>query len=164
MRNFKIVLLSLVGAAAASAGTITLYVSGADTGTITLTETGNNTLITGISGTFDDATIGSLIAPGGIGGNDNLFFTPSPYLDDFGVSFTLTSADSNGFTDVNLYWDVDLLPYTTEQSNSPLGGGPYTNYGPDTLTTSASAVPEPGTVCLTLLGFCGVLAARRRLS
>lgn len=62
--NFKsfsaLCLLSLAGAVAASAGTITLTVSGADTGTITLTETGNNSLITAISGTFDGANIGGV--------------------------------------------------------------------------------------------------------
>src|SRR5579862_5985553 len=92
-------LLVTVVAPAARAGTITLSISGADTGTITLTETGNDSLITGISGTFDGSTIGSLIAAGGIGGNDNLFFTPAPYLDNSGVSFTLTTPDSKGFSD-----------------------------------------------------------------
>jgi hypothetical protein len=164
MRGFKIgralCLLSLAAAASAKGDTITLYVSGVDTGTLTITETGNDTLITGISGTFDNATIGSLIPPGGLGSSDNLYFTSTPYFDDLGVSFTLTGADSNGYTDVNLYWDVDVTAYTTEQSDSPLGSA-YVNFSSDTVTTSASSVPEPGTVCLALFGLGCIFAARR---
>jgi hypothetical protein len=150
-------LLSLAGGAAARAGTITLSVSGADTGTITLTETGNGSLITGISGTFDGSTIGSLIAAGGIGSNDNLFFTPAPYLDNSGVSFTLTTPDSKGFSDVNFgYGGV----YGSAQGNGTGSSTPITIYFPDTVTV-ASGVPEPASVCLVLTGLSIFLVIRR---
>jgi hypothetical protein len=158
-------LFAVIGAPAAHAGTITLTIGGTDTGTITLTETGNDTPITAISGMFDGSMIESPpIGAGGIGGNDNMFFTPAPYLDGDGVSFSLTTPDTNGYSDVNLYWVSDGEFYATLQANSPaftLAELPY--FAPDTVT-SASGVPEPGTISLTLIGVGVVFAMRKRMS
>jgi len=157
-------LFAVLGAPTAHADQITLTIGGADTGTITLTETGNDTPITGISGTFDSATIGTLISANGIGGNDNLFFTAPIYLDSNGVSFTLTGADSNGYTDVNLYYNGGGPYYQTEQGDSPGFGSQLATYYPDTATASgASGTPEPASFVLLGSALAAVGSVRRRV-
>jgi len=158
---FALCLLSLAGSAAARASTITLYVTGADTGVITLTESGNDTPITAISGTFDGAGIGALIPTGGLGNNDNTFYTPSPYLDDVGVSFSLMSADTHGFTDVNLSY-TGSSGYESVQGDSTARESGVAFYEFDSLSTSQT--PEPAAVGLTLLGLACIFTRWRGMN
>lgn len=153
-------LLFVAGAAPAGAGTITLTLGGTDTGVITLTETGNDTAITAISGTFDGSTIASLLGPGMLGENDNLFYSPAPYLDDYGVSFSLTTPDTNGFSYANLYWvGPPNGDYGTVQSNNAVLFDNGEDFYNDTLTPSG--VPEPAPICLMPAGLIGLLTRRR---
>jgi len=157
-RVFILGMLSLAGAAAASAGTITLYFSGQDRIAITLTESGNDSLITAISGTYDGATIGTLIAPGELSGNDNMFFTPAPYLDASGVAFTLTS-EVFGESYIDLFYVPGFPPYY----DSVLADGPST-VDEGRTDQFDLVVPEPGAAGITLLGLVCVFARRRGIS
>ncbi|MGA2746886.1 MAG: hypothetical protein ABSE44_19470, partial [Candidatus Sulfotelmatobacter sp.] len=93
-------LIATLSTPSAEAGSITLNIGGADTGSITLTETGNDTPITNVTGTWDGSTIAGLTT--GLG-NDNLFFTASPYFDTEGMAFTLETVDTNNDLVVILY-------------------------------------------------------------
>jgi hypothetical protein len=87
---FKIVPAILIAAAfgvpAAHAGMVTFNISGADTGTITFVESGGT--ITGVSGSFDGSPVSTVLATGGIGGNDNLYYSTPPYLDNRASRFS----------------------------------------------------------------------------
>ena len=114
-------------------------------GVFGVTFNGFQNLITAISGTGTgfvnndfNGSIGSLIAPSGFGGNDNMFFVApynggvSGYLDDLGVSFNMS-------VPLNLYYYGD---------NGAPAGADYTLGGntgsvDGALTVSAVAAPAP---------------------
>jgi hypothetical protein len=83
-----------------SDGTDTSVVSG--TLTTTSTPAGGPYTVTGIMGTWSfDAvslTIQGLIAPGGLGGNDNMLSPVAPFLSNSGISFTVPPATINGIS------------------------------------------------------------------
>ena len=153
----RLICLIGLGAVAATAGPITFNftISGVDTGNFAITESSGT--ITNITGTFDGSTISSLLGTGTFSSNDNLFFTPAPYLDFGGVSFSLAVPDTFGNSYVNLYYPGGGV-YETLQSptSSPLLGG-YN--APDTLTLA----PEPGTLTLASIGIAILFARRKRM-
>jgi hypothetical protein len=74
----------------------------------------------------------------------NRFYTPPPYVDFSGVAFsTATNQFSIGWTGSN-YGIVDF-------NSNPNG----TCCGTE-VTVNVSAVPEPSTWAMMILGFCGV--------
>jgi len=152
------------GAPTSHADTINFRISGGDTGNITITELAG--AISAVSGTFDGATINTLIAVGGFGGNDNLFTSTSPYFDGSGLSFSLVTADSHGFDLINLSTATSppLISFGTCQGNDPTtacigptsttGGG----FGPDSITIT----PEPSAFLLLGTGLLGLTVLRFR--
>lgn len=153
-------LMAAIRVPTAHADTINFRISGADTGNIAIIETAGT--ITGISGTFDGSTINALIALNGFGGNDNLFTSTSPYFDGSGLSFSLLTADSHGFTLINLSTETSppLIAFGTCQGNDATTAciGPTSTtgagFGPDsiTLTPEPSALLMLGTGLLALMG------------
>jgi len=133
------------------------------TGQIVTTGSGPNYAISGISGTFDGQTIAGLSS---YAGSDNIFYSGGPFVSYGGWSFNLAggpitqvnvwygdAGGTNGFTGTN-YW-LDINPPDTT------GFGP--NAGPLT-SFSVTAVPEPSTWAMMLLGFAslGYFAFRRK--
>lgn len=152
-----------VGAPAAHADAYYFTISGADSGSIAITESSG--FITGIIGTFDGSTIGSLLPIGGTGANDNRFSLTAPYVDGNGVAFSLTTTDSNGWDYVNLNTlNRSLSPpfiYGSVQGNSPeYDVGSFALYSPDFLTPVAT--PEPTTLLLIGTGLLGMATYCRR--
>jgi hypothetical protein len=160
-----LLLSAALAAPAARADMYDVTVSGADTGSLVITESSGN--ISVVTGTFDGSTVDSLLPTDSIGGNDNTFSTSAPYLDFNGVSFSLDSSDSDGFEDVDLYYNSSVPYYGTLQGNGTIEYPPgFTDYAPDALTATlvTTAAPEPGTAGLLLLGLglLGLLAAMRK--
>src|SRR4051794_32745245 len=79
-----------------------------DTGSGTLTTTGSTSpfTVTDITGTFDGNTITALLPAGSFALNDNLVFEPAPFLDGFGISFSIA-----GGTPVNIFFDPNFEFY-----------------------------------------------------
>jgi PEP-CTERM motif len=152
-------LSAAIGVPTVHADTFNLTITGADTGSIAITESGG--IISAITGTFDTATINSLLPVNSIGGNDNLFSPTQPYLNYNGVSFSLDTLDSKGYDYVNLYSygaGYDVLQDTC----GTMGCGYPT--GLDYLTDPPVTTPEPGTVGLMLtgLGLLGLMMVIRK--
>ncbi len=105
-----------------------------------------NFLITGITGFYDSNPITALIGPGGYLGNDNILFSGFPKLDFAGFSFSTAS------NNVNVYFNTN--------EGFGLAGNTYAigfPGGPDeAISFSISAVPEPATWALMLIGFAGI--------
>jgi hypothetical protein len=153
IRKMKLVsaLAALCAAASASAAHATVYSfsysDGVNTasGDLTTTGVGSPFTMVGITGSFDGISITG-VAPDGTccssPANDNLIYISvgTPYLDLSGIGFYIT-----GGTAVNIYHDV---PGYYEQASDGGFGGP----GIFTLT----AVPEPSTWAMMLLGFAGL--------
>jgi hypothetical protein len=99
-------------------------------------------LINSMSGTWNSAIV-QLLAPGNLGGNDNLVGTSKHELDGEGFTFK-TAAD-----EFNIY-------YSTGPSTGPLHGPGYEAYGVSGASDggaaifSASQIPELSTVALAL--------------
>jgi hypothetical protein len=127
-------------------------------GTITGTDQGGGTfLATNITGTWNGETITGLAPVGSEGNNDNLLF-PSSYrvVDLNGLTFFVAGpiAGDTGSDQVNIYSNIDA--YTDASA--------ATGYSTDFTLTAVSAVPEPSTWAMMILGFAGVgfMVYRRR--
>jgi hypothetical protein len=159
-------LMLSAGSASASTWNFSFADAGGDsaTGQFVTTGSGPNYAITSIAGTFDGQTIAGLDAA--YAGPDNTFYSAGPYVSFGGLSFDLAGGPLtqvnvwygnangfNGFTGVN-YW-LDINPPDTA------GFGP--DAGPLTSFT-VTAVPEPSTWAMMVLGFAGVgfMAYRRK--
>lgn len=150
----------------------TYSISGADSGTITITVNASD-VITGVSGTFDGATIlpGGLLTTDSLGNNDNLY-SPTTVFDGAGLSFALNGNDSDNYDYVNFYdysvfSGVPGTEYASNQGSCATFGcgdglGPGHDFLPDTVT--AVSTPEPTAFALTLsgLGLLGLLLALRK--
>jgi len=152
------VLFLFITAPNAHADTFSYTVTGDDSGSLSITEAGG--VINAISGTFDGDTITSLLAPGSIGANDNLYFTTPPIFDNDGVSFSIIDP-LFGYLEVNLYSEGSA--YSSEV------GVPEEEFYLEADTTDyitpASSVPElnptSGSSAIILLA-CAVLIIRGR--
>jgi hypothetical protein len=126
-------------------------------GVLTTTNNGGgNYTINGITGTLNGNAI-TLLAPNAYQGNDNLLFVPaSPGLLDFaGFSYVSNAVDYNVF----------YSPTGSFCGSPGCYGSSIVAAGPDTpIQFSVSAVPEPSTWAMMILGFAGVgfMAYRRK--
>ena len=133
----------LIGGAGAGSGTVT-------TNGITFNSRGYTAqTITGITGIFNGSSISGLATPFGA---DNLYYLTGPsFLDGSGLGFT-TAAGTN----VNLFYQDSTPSYRINTT------GPFTS---SFVTASSapvrSAVPEPATWAMMLVGFGAVGAATR---
>jgi hypothetical protein len=162
--------------AAAPASALTWSFSFADaggdsaSGQLITSNTGPDYLITSISGTFDGQTITGL--NGSYAGPDNIFYSAGPYVSFGGWSFNLAGGPTaqvnvwygnangfNGFNGVN-YW-LDINP--PDVAGIGPNAGPLTSFLV-TEAASVTAVPEPSTWAMLLLGFAGIgfMAYRRK--
>jgi hypothetical protein len=160
-------IITAIGAPAAHAGTITFNISGGDTGSIQITQAAG--LISAITGTFDGSAISALIAPGGFGGNDNVYTGTLPYFDGSGVSFTLATTDTYGFKFVNLSNAANLPTYAfgSCQGNILTTCNGVTGFSPATADTISVVAPEPTNLLLLgsgLLGLMGMGLREKRLA
>ncbi|MGI9087327.1 MAG: VPDSG-CTERM sorting domain-containing protein [Chthoniobacterales bacterium] len=114
------------------------------------------TLVTSIVGSYDAGTITGLLAPGTLGGNDNLLFSGYPSLNGNGISFSVSGeADPAEYgAGVNLYFSFTSAGYTDNSGK--------TDYSPTGFTLVPVAAPETGsTLGLLLLSLVGLLGVRR---
>jgi len=147
---------------AANAGIINFTISGGDSGSVAITESAGT--ITNITGTFDSSTILALLPVVSIGGNDNVYTGTSPYFDSSGVSFSLVTVDSYGYTYVNLSNAANLPIYAfgSCQGNSLTDCNGVTGFSPrlgDSITLVAA--PEPGSLILLGIGLVALVGAAR---
>ena len=150
---------------AVHAAIIDFTISGGDSGSIAITESAGT--ITNITGIFDSSTILALLPVSSIGGNDNVYTGTSPYFDGGGVSFSLVSADSYGYTDVNISNAANLPSYAfgSCQGNTPTGGvdcNGVEGFSPllgDSITLGAT--PEPSGLILLGIGLVALVGASR---
>jgi hypothetical protein len=125
-------------------------------------------VITGISGTYDGATIDSSISPDDWDpgqGADNLFSDTAPYLDTKGVEFALTSTDAHGDLYVILFEDPDSVGtphFGYESGASTTTGGADIQY--NNLILTPTITPEPSTAILWLTGIGLMILTRKRIA
>lgn len=132
-------------------------------GTFTTGDVSSPYLVTGISGIADGFTITGLMPPVGPStppfGNNNLLYYPgSPNFVDFsGIAFT-----TSGGPNFDLYFNnVEFTGYSKLQQPAIDSGFGLAAGTPISLTVSA--VPEPASWVMMLLGFAAVgFAAYRR--
>ena len=137
-------------------------VSTDSTNTITSILPGTGTITTsGISQILTLDPLNGSDASGNPFSNDNMLFSTAPYVTTGGILF-----DAGGFT-YNLY-SPDSVTYAIYSFNSPaatdfdgpgdLGTLSVEDLGPNPVT----AVPEPATWLMLILGFCGIGFMRYR--
>lgn len=123
------------------------------TGTFTTSSfNGTGYTITGITGTRNGAAITGLLPPNSFSENDNLLSPSSPFVDFFGVSFTVAGAGDDGLGDVNVFSVSD----SSYSENSPNVG-----IGTFTISSVTNSVPEPGSLGLAAGGLFVLLYLRR---
>jgi PEP-CTERM motif len=135
---------------------------GSGSGTFTATTGANGDLITAITGEIGGNTV--TLLPQGTNGSDNLLFP-------IGTSFTggtsVVDLDTSGIAvsttlgDYHIFGDGSPFSIGTVSGNDIFETGPG-GFGVGTL--AVSAVPEPSTWAMMILGFCGVgfMAYRRK--
>ena len=113
-------------------------------------DVGSPFTMSGISGTADGYTISGL---SGYAGADNLLYFPGePFVDFGGISFS-----TSGGPDFNLGLQNPSGPFQYVFNDSSLNPIGYPNVpGSTDITLTVSAVPEPATWALMLIGFAGI--------
>jgi hypothetical protein len=117
---------------------------------------GDEYLVTALSGTQGGDAM-TLLPPGGYAGNDNDVFSTPPFLDVAGLSFSVLL----GSIDYNIYYDAGLAEYL--ECNNVADGGCNAGQGVP-VTFALAPTPETGTLVLFgsgLLVLAGIL--RRKL-
>ena len=116
----------------------------------------NSYLVSGISGSWNGASILSLLSPGTFDGNDNLLFGADPHLTVNGLSFAVNGVGDDGTGNVNVFY---------------FGSGAYTEFSENVgftqdfnLSQTLSQTPEPASVTLMFTGIPFVLFLARRRS
>ena len=116
----------------------------------------NSYLVSGISGSWNGASILSLLAPGTYVGNDNVLFGANPHLTENGLSFAVSGVGDDGTGNVNVYYSST---------------GAYTEFSENVgftqdfnLSQTLSQTPEPASVTLMFTGIPVVLFLARRRS
>lgn len=107
-------------------------------------------LVTAISGMRNGVAITGLVAPGGIFGNDNHIYTSPPYLDWGDLGFSIGGVNYNVF-------QGNFGGHPGYFEASTLTGCCYST----PISFSLTAVPEPASWALMLVGFAGLGAAIR---
>lgn len=110
----------------------------------------NSYLVSGISGSWNGASILSLLSPGTFGGNDNLLFGANPHLTGNGLSFAVNGVGDDGTGNVNVYYSGTEASYTESSEN--VGFTQDFN-----LSQTLSQTPEPASVTLMFTGISCVL-------
>ena len=130
-----------------------------NSGSGSLTVTGGSGLVTGISGSVNDGgTLANITGLSGYAGADNTLYTNAPFFDFAGLSFSLD--DGNIY---NLFYsDGTYIALGQYDTNQKINSGGNVGGAVNPATINVSAVPEPATWGLMLLGFGAIGYSMRR--
>jgi hypothetical protein len=134
-------------------------------GTLTTSGTGNPSLITALTGTFDGNSI-TFLAPGtccNYPGNDNqLYADPGALLSGSGIAFQPVTEAQFQIS----YFDNGQTKYIAEDWNSVITYGTFTATAQITSLPGPTAVPEPASLSTFAAGLAALvyLFTRRRLA
>jgi hypothetical protein len=135
---------------------------GSGSGSFTVTTGSNGDIITAMTGEIGGNAV-TLLAPG-TGGSDDLLF---PIGTSFTGGVSVVDLDTNGISvstalgDYHIFGDGSPFSIGTVSGNDIFETGP-SGFGVGTL--AVSAVPEPSTWAMMILGFAGIgfMAYRRK--
>ena len=136
---------------------------GSGSGTFTVTTGAKGDIITAMTGELGGNAV--TLLPSGTGGSDNLLF---PIGTSFKRGVSVVDLDTNGISvsttlgDYHIFGDGSPFSIGTVSGNDIFETGPGVGFGVGTL--AVSAVPEPSTWAMMILGFIGVgfVAYRRK--
>jgi hypothetical protein len=118
-------------------------------------------LVTGISGARDGVAISGLVAPGGLGADDDRLLPSAPFVDALGISYAAGGVDYNFFESIAPTPPcAGVLEISSRRPSLACGTPIRVSLS---VMPAAAEIPEPASAGLLGMGVAGLLARRRRV-